>query len=183
MSTKFLFLFTALITTVANAQLVKLSNQGAILNSASVEQRCVLDANSKLIWEVKLTPKGLQNAKNVYTWFDGKTGTRNGEYSHQCDWGKECNTSAYVKAINAIKLCQQTNWRLPTEAELKTLLLYGDEDLLINQKFFPNTQLKSYWSSSQLNKNIAIDVPFFYGGSQSSDKTFDAHVRLVTDVN
>jgi hypothetical protein len=62
-------------------------------------------------------------------------------------------------------------------------MLYGDEDLLINQQFFPNTQLKSYWSSDQLNDDIAIDVPFFYGGSKSADKSFDAYVRLVTNAN
>jgi len=43
--------------------------------------------------------------------------------------------------------------------------------------------LKSYWSSNQLSNNIAIDVPFYYGGSQSSDKSFDAYVRLVSDAN
>jgi len=26
-------------------------------------------------------------------------------------------------------------------------------------------------------------VPFYYGGSQGSDKSFDAYVRLVSDAN
>ncbi|HIB97330.1 MAG TPA: DUF1566 domain-containing protein [Candidatus Thioglobus sp.] len=183
MKTKLLLSFILLITNVANAQLFKVSDQGAILNNSSTDQRCILDDKSKLVWEVKLASKGLQNTINTYTWFDGKTGILNGDYSHNCHWATECNTKNYVKAVNSIKLCQQINWRLPTEAELKTLMLYGDEDLLINQQFFPNTQLKSYWSSDQLNDDIAIDVPFFYGGSKSADKSFDAYVRLVTNAN
>jgi hypothetical protein len=34
-----------------------------------------------------------------------------------------------------------------------------------------------------VNTQIAVDVPFFYGGSKSSDKSFDAYIRLVTDAN
>ena len=168
---------------MVNAKLFKLSDRGLILSNTSVEHRCVLDDQSKLVWEVKLSAKGLQNTQNTYTWFDGKTGTKNGDYSHNCHWAESCNTQAYVQAIGGINLCQQTKWRLPTQAELKTLLVYGDNDLLIDQQFFPNTQLKSYWSSNQLNDHIAVDVPFYYGGSESSDKSFDAYVRLVSDAN
>jgi hypothetical protein len=167
----------------ASAQLFKISNQGGILNGSSSEFRCVLDDQSKLVWEVKLNTKGLQNKQNTYTWFNGQSGTSNGDYSHNCHWTQECNTQAYVDAIKNSKLCKQKKWRLPTESELRTLLVYGDEDLLINQDFFKNTQLKSYWSSDQVNSDIAIDVPFFYGGSKGSDKSFDAYVRLVSDAN
>ncbi|MBT7127959.1 MAG: DUF1566 domain-containing protein [Candidatus Thioglobus sp.] len=182
---KFSFIFFILIitTNAANAQLFKVSDQGNILNQKNLDHRCVLDDRSKLVWEVKLKEKGLQNTNNTYTWFDGKTGTKNGDYSHNCHWAETCNTQSYIKQINKINLCKQTQWRLPTEAELRTILVYGDEDLLINQAYFPNTQLKSYWSSNQVNTQIAVDVPFFYGGSKSSDKSFDAYIRLVTDAN
>ena len=183
MKHKLLAIFLILAAPVASAQLFKASNQGAILDESSQDHRCVLDDQSKLVWEVKLDQTGLQNTLNTYTWFDGKTGTQNGDYSHNCHWTKLCNTQAYVKAINSLQLCQQTQWRLPTEAELRTLLVYGDNDLLINQSFFNNTQLKSYWSSDQLDGDIAIDVPFFYGGSKSADKSFDAYVRLVSDAH
>ena len=183
MKLNILFLILTLITSVASAQLFKVSDQGAILNNTSSKHRCVLDDQSKLVWEVKLAAKGLQNTQNTYTWFDGHSGVQNGDYSHNCHWAEQCNTQAYVESINKINLCKQSTWHLPTEAELKTLLVYGDEDLLINQDFFPKTQLKSYWSSDQLNTHIAIDVPFFYGGSKSSDKSFDAYVRLVSDAN
>ncbi|CAC9590105.1 hypothetical protein [uncultured Gammaproteobacteria bacterium] len=183
MKFKFLFVVSLLTMSTSNAQLFKVSDQGSILTSTSLEHRCVLDDQSKLVWEVKLNTKGLQNTQNTYTWFDGKTGVENGDYSHNCHWAEACNTQAYTKAVNSVKLCKQVNWRLPTESELRTLLIYGDNDLLINQDFFNRTQLKSYWSSDQQSADIAIDVPFFYGGSKSADKSFDAYVRLVSDAN
>ena len=97
MKTKLLLSFILLITNVANAQLFKVSDQGAILNNSSTDQRCILDDKSKLVWEVKLASKGLQNTQNTYTWFDGKTGILNGDYSHNCHWASECNTKNYVK--------------------------------------------------------------------------------------
>ena len=166
-----------------NAALIKVSDQGHILKQTEVHHRCVIDDQSKLVWEVKLKEKGLQSINNTYTWFDGSSGVENGDYSHNCHWGENCNTQAFIQALNKDKLCQQNTWRLPTEEELKTLLVYGDEDLLINPVFFPNTQLKSYWSSTEQSDNIAIDVPFFYGGSQSSDKSFDARIRAVSNAN
>jgi hypothetical protein len=183
MNKNILFFVITLLVSNASAQLVKVSDRGQILDHKSTVQRCILDDKAKLVWEVKLVNKGLQNTQNTYTWFDGVTGEANGDYSQNCHWASACNTQAYVKAVNDIKLCQQSNWRLPSEAELRTLLVYGDEDLLINQAYFPNTQLKSYWSSNQVNTQIAVDVPFFYGGSKSSDKSFDAYIRLVTDAN
>ncbi len=183
MKFRILFIIGLSIMSASNAQLFKVSDQGSILKNTSTDHRCVLDDQSKLVWEVKLNTKGLQDTQNTYTWFDGKTGIENGDYSHNCHWTEFCNTQAYVKAINAVNLCKQVNWRLPTEAELRTLLVYSDNDLLINQDYFQNTQLKSYWSSKQQSADIAIDVPFFYGGSKSADKSFDAYVRLVSDVN
>ncbi len=177
-----LFIITVL-SINAHAQLIKVSEQGLILKSDDVTHRCVIDDESELVWEVKLLDKGLQNTQNTYTWFDGKSGVENGDYSHNCHWGESCNTQSYINGLNAEKLCQQATWRLPSEQELKTLLIYGDDELLINKHFFPNTQLKSYWSSSEQDDNIAIDVPFFYGGSKSSDKSFDAHIRAVSDAN
>jgi hypothetical protein len=183
MNAKFLGLMLMLMASFSNAQLLKISNEGEPLPNFSTLQRCILDNQSKLLWEVKSSEQGLQNTLNTYTWFDGKTGQENADYSHHCHWGEFCNTQAYVAAINEMSLCARTNWRLPTHGELQTLLLYGDEDLLINPDFFPNTQLKSYWTGEQLNANIAIDVPFFYGGSKGSDKSFDAYIRLVSDAD
>lgn len=166
-----------------HAQLFKVSEKGNILKTNNAKHRCVIDDKSALVWEVKLNKKGLQSAQDTYTWFDGKTGIENGDYSKNCHWGRACNSQAFIQALNKIKLCEQTTWRIPSESELRTLLVYGDQDLLINTKFFPNTQLKTYWSSNESSADIAVDVPFFYGGSKSADKSFDAYIRAVSNAN
>jgi hypothetical protein len=167
----------------AHAQLFKVSEKGNILKANDNNHRCVIDDKSALVWEVKLSEKGLQNTKNTYTWFDGKTGSEDGEYSKNCHWGEACNSKAFIQALNDSRLCQQNTWRVPSESELKTLLVYGDQDLLVNAKFFPNTQLKTYWTVNEESANIAIDVPFFYGGSKGADKSFDAYIRAVSNAN
>ncbi len=176
------FLVLFIYTLIVNAQLIKVSERGNILKSGAKDHRCVLDQQSKLVWEVKLNDKGLQDTNSSYTWFDGQSGVSNGGYSYRCHWGKNCNTQTFINALNIVKLCKQNTWRLPSESELRTLLLYGDNDLLINLLFFPNTKRKSYWSADELDTNIAIDVPFFYGGSKSSDKSFDAYIRAVSNA-
>jgi hypothetical protein len=144
---------------------------------------CVLDKKNQLLWEVKTQRSGLHNGRNRYTWFDGETGVKNGENSHSCNWGANCNTQAYLKILNNIKFCNRNNWRLPSEQELESLLKYSDNNPLIDTDFFPNTQSKSYWSADIINQEVAIDVPFFYGGGRGSDKSFNAYIRAVSDEN
>ena len=167
----------------AQAQLYKVSERGDILQPTATEFACVLDDQSKLLWEVKSIDQGLQHQHNTYTWFDGQTGVEDGQYSRHCHWGEACNTQRYVTALNQAKLCHQGNWRLPSEHELKTLVNYGDTHLLIDLNFFPQTQAASYWSADEVDAEVAVDVPFFYGGVGSSDKLFDAHIRAVSSVD
>ncbi|WP_238924436.1 hypothetical protein [Candidatus Vesicomyidisocius sp. SY067_SCS001] len=55
---------------IVNAQLIKVSERENIIKSESKDHRCVLDQKSKLIWEVKLSDKGLQDENSSYIWFD-----------------------------------------------------------------------------------------------------------------
>jgi hypothetical protein len=141
---------------------------------------CAFDNETGLFWEVKSAKKGLQSAMNTYTWFDGKTGVENGKYSQNCNWGESCNTQLYIKVLNDIRLCGQDNWRLPSEAELSGLLKYGDDEVLIDKKIFPNTQKSAYWSADSIDEDIAQDVVFFYGGTPGTDKSFDGYIRAVS---
>ena len=179
-----LLFITLCFSAVTNAKLVKVSNEGILLVDNAQQWSCVVDDKSQLMWEVKINIKGLQNTQNTYTWFDGHSGVQNGEYSHNCYWGKGCNTQAFIEELNSSNLCQSSNWRLPNEAELTTLLVYNDDNPLINLYYFPNTQSKPYWTSTNRdhNNNVAVDVPFFYGGTNGSDKLFDSYIRAVSDV-
>ncbi|MDP7553865.1 MAG: DUF1566 domain-containing protein [Candidatus Thioglobus sp.] len=183
---KVIFLLSILVSSIVCADLVKLSDEGKKLNIDDSEWSCVLDEDSSLVWEVKKDKEGIQYMMNTHTWFDGETGEESGKYSRNCFWNKDCNTKSYISAINKQQFCSFNDWRLPTRNELETLLnYYGESDILIDLRFFPNTQNTTYWTSVSLENNpsLAYEVPFFFGGSIVRDKSIDTHIRLVRSAD
>jgi hypothetical protein len=144
-----------------------------------------LDQKTSLIWEVKGEAEGVQYTMNTYTWFDGDTGRKNNMYSKNCYWGEGCNTQSFVDDINEAQLCTYTNWRLPTRDELKTIINYYGDDILIDLDFFPNAQKETYWTSMTAKDNpaLAYEIPFFYGGSIVREKSLDTYIRLVRSAD
>jgi len=173
------------ISNIAIADFVKLSSEGEILDFESSNWSCVLDQKTSLIWEVKGETEGVQYTMNTYTWFDGDTGRKNNMYSKNCYWGEGCNTQSFVDDINEAQLCTYKNWRLPTRDELKTIINYYGDDILIDLDFFPNTQKETYWTSmtAKDNPSLAYEIPFFYGGSIVREKSIDTYIRLVRSAD
>ncbi len=173
------------ISNIAIADFVKLSSEGEILDFESSNWPCVLDQKTSLVWEVKGEAEGLQYTMNTYTWFDGDTGRKNNMYSKNCYWGESCNTQSFVDDINEMQLCSYSNWRLPTRDELKTIINYYGDDILIDLDFFPNTQKETYWTSmtAKDNPSLAYEIPFFYGGSIVREKSIDTYIRLVRSAD
>jgi hypothetical protein len=181
MNKSILLIFFIFIGLNTNAGFVKISDRGEALKNNAKKWSCVLDTSTNLIWEVKISEEGLQNHNNTYTWFDGVSGVENGEYSHNCYDGEMCNSHNYISKLNKKFICGLYNWRVPTFAELRSLIIYKDDEPLVDFRLFPYAKAKSYWSSStsSSNSNIALDVPFFYGGTVGSDKSFDSYIRAV----
>ena len=156
--------------------------------------RCVRDNLTGLIWEVKQAGDAVQDNAASYTWFQsantgGYEGVANGSAA-SCGIST-CDTSSYITAINAMGLCGAYDWRLPTVAELLSIVHYGRTlPPLIDQNYFPNainstTVPQWYWTSvssaegSLGTAQNAWAVDFNSGNDNFLPKASAAYIRLV----
>ena len=84
--------------------------------------------------------------------------------------------------------CGFDDWRVPTIAELLTIVNKGTFDPntnasspAIDTNYFPNTLTRRYWSSSPSAENDgrAWNISFFFGQVGDSFRTDGGTVRLV----
>ncbi len=152
------------------------------------EDDCVLDQFIGLVWEVKSDRPGLRDWRNTYSWYDpdeayeGELDYRGVSNGGTCV-GSECDTSAYVKAVNATGYCGHNDWRLPARDELGSISdpRKQDNPPTINLKYFPYTQTEEYWSSNdyQFQYDAAWRWSFRTGLDRVDWKATPARVRLV----
>jgi len=171
-----------------NPELAKLDNFQNPLGDETNNWNCVLDRTSGLVWEVKTTDYGLQDRKNYYSWYDPKQASIGGDPGKKdngkCRGGIDCDTHAYVQAINRAKLCGYSDWRLPTKRELMSLVQFSADPNnrgMINKKYFPNGAVDWYWTSETDvdNSGYAWYVLFYNGRSMKADKSQAKRIRLV----
>ena len=178
----------------------KIANNGstlaadATLGESSTDWACTKDNITGLTWEVKAAlGNNLRYAGHTYAWFNADGGTNGGNVGsaggNTCNGtlpGNECNTQAFVAAVNAAALCTYADWRLPTRRELQTLVYADGSNPSIDPTYFPNTPASStvfsfFWSGSSY-----VPIPlrawavlFLDGYTDAIDKSLDAYVRLV----
>lgn len=172
----------------AGFSFTKLDANGNTLPQSASSWSCVLDNVTKLIWEVKSATSGLQNNNNTYTWYNANPNTNGGSVGTQnggsCT-GSDCDTNAYVNAVNALNagngLCGANDWRLPAKEALRSIMDYSVTSQAIDANYFPNTVGFWYWSSSPYAgySGGAWIVFFNYGGVDSNSTSSDFLVRLV----
>ncbi len=149
---------------------------------------CVLDQFIGLVWEVKTDQPGLRDWHNTYSWydpdesFDGELDYRGTKNGGVCT-GSACDTTSYVKAVNASGYCGYHDWRLPSRDELGSISdpRKQDNPPTINLKYFPHTQVSEYWSSNdyQFQYDAAWRWNFQFGHDRVEWKASPAMVRLV----
>lgn len=168
----------------AGFSFTKISSTGATLAFSATSWNCVKDNVTSLMWEIKTTDGGLHDWNHTYTWYEpdntkngGSAGTQNGG---SCK-GSDCDTNAYVKAVNAAGYCGYKDWRLPTVEELLSIVSLDTYNPAIDINYFPNTQSNWFWSSSPSAyvSNLAWYVDFYFGYSDYSYKSNGNSVRLV----
>jgi len=165
-----------------------LDNQDAIYTIQSWD--CVRDNVTGLMWEVKTADGGLRDQGNTYSWYNanseenaGDPGVENGG---ECAGGIDCDTEAYVKAVNQRGLCGYSDWRMPTRQELRSIVDYQENFPAIDTSVFPNTVATSFWTSEP-NANypsFAWHTDFKFGlASYYFFKAGKKGVRLVREAS
>lgn len=116
----------------------KISNSGnplaasAALGNGPDDWACTRDNVTGLVWEVKVVDTAhLRHVNHSYTWYStdgsvnggvaGSAGTANSCNST----ATQCNTQAFVSAVNSQRLCGHSDWRMPTLPELQSIFHFG----------------------------------------------------------
>jgi Protein of unknown function (DUF1566) len=159
----------------------KLDNAGNPLPESATSWACVRDNNTKLVWENKTSDGGLRDWNKTYTWYSSDSTTNGGEPGYN---STSENTQAYAAAVNATNLCGASDWRLPDQEELRSIVSYGRLIPSIDMTYFQNTKSSEYWSSTSFAVflNFATYMSFYDGFNVYSFKANTHYVRLVRGI-
>ena len=166
----------------------KYDTNGNLLDNESEQWACIHDTSNDLMWEVKSKDDALRNSNNLYSWFDPKNKKLKGKPDGgRCEGGTECDTNAYVQAMNEKNFCGHNDWHLPTRVEMQTLVYLNNQDdpVKINKQYFPETVPSWYWTASENEKSndFAWYVLFRNGVALNDLKERPKHIRLVRNNN
>ena len=165
---------------------VSLDSNGNQLGTDHSAASCVRDLNTELTWEFKSSlTSHLRYSGWTYTWFNSDSATHGGwagvQNAGTCVDTVNCDTEKYAAQVNANNLCGFSDWRLPTERELETIVHYNASNPAINSTYFINTINNIYMSATPdaANSNNYRSVGFSNGNSSSWSKSQALFVRLV----
>ncbi|HEX7082379.1 MAG TPA: DUF1566 domain-containing protein [Gammaproteobacteria bacterium] len=159
----------------------------AALGSNEADWACTLDHVTGLLWEIRPDAPGTARHRgHTYSWYlpdaernGGQAGVPNGGV---CS-GSACDTQAYVDAVNDEGLCGFDDWRMPTAAELASIVHHGRVSPAVDIDYFPDVPSSDplYWTATAFapDANIAWSIDFTDGQLVNPAKNYAAHVRLV----
>ena len=131
------------------------------------KQQCVRDQVTGLIWEGK-TAKGPRSGRNTFT---------------NVGDGRDGDASTYVAYVNSLALCGYTDWRLPTVAELQTLVDYGKPQggAMLDLNWLVNAPPARHWTSTKdaSYAGMVWYVDFAFGRTWQDGVAARNFVRLV----
>ena len=176
-------------------------NQQTFTNPVTQDWDCVKDEVTGLYWEHKTDQVGhYRNATYNYAWYDANNATNGGHAGYQTtdttcgpQFGNHCNTETYIQYANANKLCNRSDWRLPTMLELYSIIDFSLANaearssasytknqpspalaVMVNREFFPNLQTDDYWTSQTA---FAMD-PENKGRNYNAEYAYVLHLDL-----
>lgn len=174
------------------SRLVKLDAEGEAMNAWAGPWSCVLDQKTGLVWEVKTDSETIHDGYWTYSWYNEDIGVEN---SGDCFFEtNRCDTSDLIRRALQEKICAKNGWRLPTAAELSTLVFLHAKpgEPVIDQDFFPHMQRSNYWAADaqvpleSIYSHLGFGakaVNFIKGDVVALPYRNAAFVILVTDDN
>jgi len=149
---------------------VKLDGNAVLLDDSATEWACVLDQNTNLVWQVKVSEFDSDfntRDESAYTWFNpiehingGNEGFAGTEASNDADQGSAscssgiCNTTAYASRVSSAH-CGSGNWRVPSLTELLSIIDFesvdvdvNDNEIVTSAAYFKFTIPSLYWTST-----------------------------------
>ena len=168
-----------------------LNENGDPVDIAGAQSYCIRDNITGLIWELKSNAQSsIHHFERRFTWYQEE---ENGGFAGELNM--QNNTENYVAEVNQQGLCGFFDWRLPSHAELQSIVHYGRSiPPLIDTNYFPFTSTPSadphlpiwYWtqqtSADGVNNDEARNawaIDFTSGVDNPLDKTQEHHIRLV----
>lgn len=152
---------------------------------AGTKWSCVRDNHTGLAWEVKADdPNHLRHVGHSYSWYNPDANTNGGSAGAPGGGtcvGSDCDTHAFVEAVNLVGLCGANDWRMPTRQELMSILHNGQAFPASDNEWFPDTANVFVWSHSPAasNPDNAWRVGFGSARVQTAPKTAPTSLRLV----
>ncbi len=183
----------------AGFSFTKIANSGAaLLSTATIgsganDWACTRDNVTGLIWEVKTSDGGLRDQNDSYSWYNTDSSTNGGANGYEnpgdtCEGyvsgqpATYCNTQVFAARVNAVGLCGQSDWRMPTRKELRGIVSFDRVWPAIDTTYFPNTpEYSVVWSGSPVadGSDGAWGVDFSGGVSYIDYRSNNYQVRLV----
>lgn len=166
----------------------KLDADGDALPASATDWTCVRDQTTGLIWEVKTKGGDLRDEGHTYTWYNPDSSVNGGTDGRSnggtCAGGIDCDTQAYVQAVNNQGLCGFSDWRMPNRRELHSIVDHSRTNVAIDTGYFPNTPETTFWSASGYailsdQSYQAWSVNFGSGADFLDFKSNHSRVRLV----
>ncbi len=169
-------------------------SSSATLGGGANDWGCTRDNVTGLIWEVKTADGGLRDQNDRYFWYNTDSTTNGGAVGYDntgatCEGyvsgqsATYCNTQAFTARVNAVGLCGQSDWRMPTVKELEGIVSFDRIGPTIDTTYFPNTPIAVVWSGSPsaYYSDYAWDVYFGDGSSVMNHRNsnYNNKVRLV----
>jgi hypothetical protein len=149
---------------------------------------CVRDTVTGLTWEGKPSDGSFRDASHRYTHFDDQNQLQlvvsNVPAAPSAEQiAAAGNAAAYVKAVNAVRLCGFSDWRLPSLLELHDLVDFArPAPPLLEPTWLPNTPARMfYWAAegSAARASSARILDLSMGMARGTSRATPGYVRLV----